>query len=462
MLQKNQEISIEITGLTSEGNGVGRVEGQVVFVPYAAVGDLLRVLIVKAAKTYAYGKILQVVRPAPSRQKQDCPVYTRCGGCCYRHIQYEAELQAKEQVVTENLRRIAGLSPEVLPIVPSPQVEGYRNKAQYPIRMERGNLQIGFFAKRSHRVLDGRFCRLQPDFFGEIVQTVHDFILEKGLTVYDETSHKGLLRHLYIRYGQATGQVMVCLVLNGRKLPHHEELIARLKQVCPLTTFVLNVNTQRTNVILGEECQPLLGDGVIYDEICSRRIAISPLSFYQVNRASAENLYRLAGEMGQIQPHEVVVDFYCGTGAIGLSLCSREQPLIGVEIVPAAVENARSNALRNGFERARFLCADAGAAAQQLQQEGITPDVVLLDPPRKGCDDTLIQTVAAMGPNRIVMISCNSATAARDCARFQALGYQCIKAQPVDLFPRTSHVECILLLVRQSTPSNLCVPDFAG
>ena len=454
MLQKNQETVLEITGLTSEGNGVGRVDGQVVFVPYSAVGDLLRVLIVKTAKTYAYGKIRQVIRPSHTRQERDCPVYTQCGGCCYRHIQYQAELQEKEKVVIENFRRIGGLDPQFLPIVPSPQENGYRNKAQYPIRMEKGELKIGFFAKRSHRVLDGRSCRLQPEFFGEIVQVVYDFILEKKLSVYDELTHQGLLRHLYIRYGQATGQVMVCLVVNGRHLPQWEELVERLRLICPLTSFVLNQNTKQGNAILGPVCQTLWGEETIVDEICSRSIAISPLSFYQVNRASAENLYYLAGEMGQIQPQETVVDFYCGTGTIGLSLCQPQQELIGVEIVPSAVENAKANAQRNGFVNARFLCADAGTAAQQLKEEGIHPHVVLLDPPRKGCDDPLIQAVVDMAPSRIVMISCNSATAARDCAKFQENGYRCLQARPVDLFPRTSHVEVVCLL--QKVKEKLC------
>lgn len=448
MLQKNDLIQLDVTDITNEASGVGRHGGMAVFVPGAAVGDRLEVRVVKVLKNYAYGKIERILMPSPHRIDDGCPVSRQCGGCSLRHLSYDAECRIKQNWVTEHFRRIGGLDPAVLPIQPSPAQSGYRNKAQYPIRRgPDGRVQIGFFAPRSHRVVENHFCDLQPRFFGEILELVQHFLEEYHISVYDELSHQGLVRHLFLRWGERTGQIMVCLVINGKDLPHAGRLVRLLTEAFPqIASIQLNLNRAKTNVILGRECRVLYGSPVILDVLCGVEVALSPLSFYQVNRGGAEKLYRIAADFAGLTGRELLLDLYCGAGTIGLSMARLAREVVGVEIVEEAVENARENARRNKIQNARFFCGDAAKAARALAAEGLRPDVVVLDPPRKGCDGALLKTIVEMGPKRIVMISCNSATAARDAAILCQDGYCVRQLQAVDMFPRTAHVECVVLM----------------
>ena len=462
MLKKNQIEEAEITAMSSDGNGIAKIDGMVVFVPYTAVGDKLKIRIVKVQKNYSFGIIEEILQPSPDRVDDHCPVYKKCGGCAFRHISYEAELRHKAEFVQSNLRRLGGLDPVMLPITPSPLVQGYRNKAQYPIREYDGKIEAGFFAKRSHRVISCASCDLQPTFFEQILEYTKQFLEEYHISAYDEQTGKGKVRHLYIRYGEVSGEVMVCLVVNSERLPHAAEYVEGLLKVCPqVVSVVLNINREQNNVILGQKCITLYGKDTIEDTLCDVRFELSPLSFYQVNRQAAEKLYRLAAEMAQFEGNELLIDLYCGAGTIGLSMTSKVRELIGVEIVPDAVENAKENAKRCGVENARFICADAKEAAAQLAAENLHPDVIVVDPPRKGCDLEVLQAIAAMAPKRLVMISCNSASLARDCKELEALGYHLEKAAPVDLFPRTTHVETVVLLSKGEVDSKKIRVEFS-
>ena len=462
MLKKNQIEEAEITAMSSDGNGIAKIDGMVVFVPYTAVGDKLKIRIVKVQKNYSFGIIEEILEPSPDRVDDHCPVYKKCGGCAFRHISYEAELRHKAEFVQSNLRRLGGLDPVMLPITPSPMVQGYRNKAQYPIREYDGKIEAGFFAKRSHRVISCASCDLQPAFFEQILEYTKQFLEEYHISAYDEQTGKGKVRHLYIRYGEVSGEVMVCLVVNSERLPHAAEYVEGLLKVCPqVVSVVLNINREQNNVILGQKCITLYGKDTIEDTLCDVRFELSPLSFYQVNRQAAEKLYRLAAEMAQFEGNELLIDLYCGAGTIGLSMASKVRELIGVEIVPDAVENAKENAKRCGVENARFICADAKEAAAQLAAENLHPDVIVVDPPRKGCDLEVLQAISAMAPKRLVMISCNSASLARDCKELKALGYHLEKAAPVDLFPRTTHVETVVLLSKGEIDSKKVRVEFS-
>ncbi len=447
-LKKNQLVDLTIESVASDGNGVGRIEGMVIFVPFTAPGDVLRVQLVKVLKNYCFGIVREILRPSPDRREDGCPVYHKCGGCCYRHVRYESELLWKQQSVTDNFKRLGGIELDFESIVSSGQCSGYRNKAQYPVAVdEQGHVRIGFFARRSHRVMHCTDCDLQPAFFAKILDCIAAFIEEKKIPVYDEKTHKGLVRHVYLRHAEAMNETMVCLVLRSAKLPFAGELVERLRAVCDsLCSVVINVNPSRTNVILGERCVTLFGSDTITDVLCGVKVQLSPRSFYQVNRRGAELLYQKAAEFADLQGNEVLLDLYCGAGTIGLSMAHRVKRLVGVEVVAPAVENARQNARINGTQNAAFLCDDAAGAVRTLAKEGLQPDVVILDPPRKGCGEDVVRTVAAFCPQKIVMISCNSATAARDCKLFGELGYAVTRGAAVDLFARTAHVECVVLL----------------
>lgn len=448
MLKKNDIIQVQITGMTAEGNGVAKVNGMAVFVPFTAVGDVLQIRIVKLMKNYAYAIVESMLTPSEDRCEPDCSVYHRCGGCSFRHLTYEAELRHKWEFVRDNLQRIGKLEIEPDPIVPSPKESGYRNKAQYPVGVnEKGEVVMGFYAKRSHRVIHCMDCALQPPEFLPILEVIKTFLEEKQIPIYDELLHEGVVRHVYLRLAEVTGEIMVCLVINANRLPDSEELVRRLTEHSErIKTIVLNRNKAKTNIILSDRNTVIYGDGFITDELCGIRVKISPLSFYQVNRSSAENLYRLAKEMAGLTGKETVLDLYCGTGTIGLTMAKDAKELIGVEIVPQAIEDAKDNAQQNGITNAQFLCADAGAAAVKLALDEVKPDVIIVDPPRKGCSSEVLNAISLMEPQRIVMISCNSATMARDCQSLKGKGYEVRRVVPVDMFPRTGHVECVVLM----------------
>ena len=453
-LQKNQILTLRIERLSSDGSGVAHsADGEAVFVPGTAPGDEARVRIVKDCGRYAFGILDELLTPSPDRIPADCPVAGPCGGCSLRHLDYAAELRAKQESVLDAFRRIGGLEVPVLDILPSPEVDRYRNKVQFPVGVDKNGAPcIGFYAGRTHRIVPCPDCKLQPGVLNEIGNALCAFFSQQGIRPYDEQSGKGLVRHIFLRRGAHSGQIMVCLVCTRAKLPHAEQLCTALREQFPaISTILLNVNAKNTNVILGGENHILYGPGYIEDTLCGVPVRLGPLSFYQVNTLAAERLYGVAAQYAQLTPDDALLDLYCGMGTIGLSMADQCRELIGVEIVPEAIESAKANAARMGeavAAKSRFFCADAGQAATQLAAEGLHPDIVMLDPPRKGCDEATLSAVVRMAPRRVVYVSCNPATAARDAAWLEKNGYHAEKVQPVDLFPRTKHVEAVLLLTK--------------
>jgi 23S rRNA (uracil1939-C5)-methyltransferase len=449
-MQKNDCTELIITGTAVDGSGVGRADGLAVFVPGAAEGDRVRVRIVKLLKNRAFGRVEAVLTPSPLRQTPDCPVFSRCGGCAFRHVTYAAEKEIKVRRVQDAIRRIGGTDLAPRPILAADERTPYRNKAQYPFAKEGDRVVAGFYAPHSHRVIPCEDCLLQPAEFSAALQAVCRFAERHSLSVYSEESGRGLLRHLYLRKGFATGQVMAVLVVNGRALPAADELVEVLRAAVGegLCSVQLNHNQKPTNVVLGEECTLLWGKPYIEDILCGVRVRLSPLSFYQVNREMAERLYRKAAEYAA-PAGKTVLDLYCGTGTIGLSMAGEADQVIGIEVVPQAVGDARRNAEQNGIENAEFLCADAAEGAAVLRRRGVRPDVVLLDPPRKGCAPDLLRTVAAdFAPGRIVYVSCDPATLARDLRLLGEMGYCLIEYTPADLFPGTAHVETVAYMTK--------------
>ena len=448
---KNQILTLEIESLSSDGNGVAHSDGQAVFIPGTAPGDTARVRIVKPMKSYAFGRLEELLVPGPDRIEPDCPVAGPCGGCGLRHISYEAECRAKTRFVQDAFSRLGKLELTVLPVLGAPQADRYRNKVQLPVGTdENGHLTTGFFAGRSHRIIACPDCKLQPAWMNQLAARACALLEEAGATAYEEESHTGLVRHLFLRQGWHSGQRLVCFVLNGRALPDERAICETLQREFDLTTVLVNENTARTNVILGPRTHTVLGPGVIEDTLAGVALRMGVHEFYQVNTAAAEILYARARSYAALQPEDFLLDLYCGMGTIGLSMLPDCRRLLGVEIVPQAVEGAKATAARLGLppEKADFRCQDAGAAAAQLAAEGQHPDVIVVDPPRKGCDLATLQAIVQMAPRTLVMVSCNAATAARDTRWMTEHGYQATEVQPVDLFPRTRHVECIVKLIR--------------
>lgn len=453
-LKKNQDIEIEITGITTEGSGVGHYDGIAVFVPNTATGDVIDCHIIKTKKNYAIGKINHILKAAKSRIAPDCEVFSKCGGCVFRHINYTAECELKKQRVIDAFARLGHIEISPEEIIKSGRENRYRNKAQYPVREENGNIRIGFFAQNSHRVIDCSDCMLQPKEFAKIVSAVKKWIKKNRITVYNEETHKGLLRHIYIRKAFETDQIMVCLVINGHNLPKNDELIVSLlKCTDNIASITVNENTNDSNVILGKKCYTIWGSDYIEDILCGVRVRISPLSFYQINRDQAEKLYLKAAEYAELSENDTLLDLYCGAGTIGLSMARKVKNLIGVEIIPEAIEDAKINAEINNINNAEFICGDAPEAARILKERGIRPDVIIVDPPRKGCAAELLDTIDEMNPKRLVYISCDPATLARDCAILKEKGYEVQKVTPVDMFPKTSHIECVVRLCRTTHSS---------
>ena len=466
-LQKNQILTLRIERLSSDGSGVAHsADGEAVFVPGTAPGDEARVRIVKDCGRYAFGILDELLTPSPDRIPVDCPVAGPCGGCSLRHLDYAAELRAKQESVLDAFRRIGGLEVPVLDILPSPDVDRYRNKVQFPVGIDKNGVPcIGFYAGRTHRIVPCPDCKLQPSVLNEIGNALCAFFAQQGIRPYDEQSGKGLVRHIFLRRGAHSGQIMVCLVCTRAKLPHAEQLCTALRGQFPaISTILLNVNAKNTNVILGSENHILYGPGYIEDTLCGVPVRLGPLSFYQVNTLAAERLYGVAAQYAQLTPDDTLLDLYCGMGTIGLSMAEQCRELIGVEIVPEAIESAKANAARMGeavAAKSRFFCADAGQAATQLAAEGLHPDIVMLDPPRKGCDEATLSAVVRMAPRRVVYVSCNPATAARDAAWLEKNGYHTEKVQPVDLFPRTKHCETVVLLSKGEVDSKKIRVEFS-
>ena len=451
MIKKNQSVEIEITGITSEGNGVGRAENMAVFVPLTAVGDYARVKIVKVLKSYAFGILEEILRPSENRIEPDCPVFEKCGGCTFRHISYETELQIKNDFIKDAFKRIGGLNPDFEEITGCDETDYYRNKAQYPVSEQNRKAVCGFYSRRSHRIVPFTACRLQPEIFRQIVDSVIEYINENKIPAYNEEKHNGFIRHIYLRKGYHSDKIMLCIVVFNKSVTDRlKGLAVKISAEFPqIKSVLVNVNNQNTNVILGKENHLLYGSENITDIMCDNKILLSPMSFYQVNTCQAEKLYMIAEEYAELSNTDTLLDLYCGAGTIGLSMCDKVKCLTGVEVISQAIENAKANAKMNNINNAEFICGDAGQIASQLVSKGEKPDVIIVDPPRKGCDKETLDSILKMGPDRIVMISCNPATAARDCKVLCDEGYEIRRIRGVDLFARTGHVETVVLMSRK-------------
>ncbi len=446
-MKKNDIITLEISDISSEGSGIGKCEGMAIFVPNTAVGDKIKARILKVNKNYSFAKCEEVITPSKHRTQVDCGVFSRCGGCTLRHISYENECELKQNRVSQTMQRIGKVDFTSKPIICAAAPNRYRNKAMYPISQKR---EMGFYSHHSHRVIACDDCLLHPQDFYIAGKVFTEFIQRYNVSVYNEETNKGLLRHFYLRQGRESDEIMACVVINGKTIPHSEELVENLKSALGerLKSVVLNINTKKTNVVLGNENILLYGNEYICDVLCGVKIRLSPHSFYQVNHDMAELLYKKAAEYAKPKGKNIL-DLYCGAGTIGLSMARDAKSIIGVEIIEAAVRDANINAKENNITNARFICADAAKAATQLKDEGVAADVVILDPPRKGCDKELLCTVANdFAPERIVYVSCDVATLARDTAILEGLGYKLREYTPVDLFPRTAHVETVALFTK--------------
>ena len=452
--KKNAVHTLEITGYTAEGMGVARLEGRVVFVPGTIRGETWQVQLLKVKTAVAWGRGVKLLLPSPERREPDCPLAGRCGGCQYRHMSYREELEAKGQRVQDALARVGGVSLALPPVLGAEDPLRYRNKVQFPVAREKRGLAVGYYRARSHDVLDVEDCLLQPESVTALRRAFKGWMERFQVPAYDEESRTGLIRHLYVRTNRA-GEALCCVVANGKRIPRAPELAEALRQAVPaLAGLVLNVNTRDTNVILGPDYRTIWGRDFLEEELCGMTFRLSVPSFFQINRAQTERLYQKALELAGLTGTETVLDLYCGIGTISLALARRAGQVIGAEIVPEAVADAQANARRNGVPNVRFLCGDAGQAAFQLAQEGIRPQVICVDPPRKGLAPEVPEVLASMTPERIVYVSCDPATLARDVKRFAALGYQTVSAQAVDLFPRTQHVETVVLLSREGGAEN--------
>ena len=445
MLEKNKIYRARIEGYTSEGLGVARIDGQAVFVHRALRGEDCDVLLLKVLKNAAFGKAVKVHEPSPHRVEPDCPYYGKCGGCDFRHMDREEELYAKKTRVQDALRRIGGSDVQVEEILAGERLH-YRNKSQFPIAADG---TVGFYKARSHQVIPVENCLLQKVDTNNVQLKFDRYIRLYNVSCYDERTRQGLLRHLYVRSNGA-GESLVCIFANGRELPHKAELVALLREASPrIVGVVLGVNTQPTGAILGKEYRILWGTDVLTDELCGLTFRLSVPSFYQVNREMAEVLYDKAVEFAALTGTETVLDLYCGAGTITQVMARHAGRVIGAEIVPEAIEDAKANAERNGVENVEFFCGDASAVAADFAAKGLRPDVICVDPPRKGMAPEVVCAAAQMAPRRIVYVSCDPATLARDVKLFAAEGYGAVRAAAVDMFPGTANVESVVALERR-------------
>lgn len=451
-LEKNRIYRAHIDGYSSEGLGIARIDGQVVFVHGAVRGETCDVLVMKVLKNAAFGKIAALVEPSPARRQPDCPYYGRCGGCDFRHMSYEEELWAKRARVQDALTRIGGAEVTVEEILGAEQPLHYRNKSIYPISPAG---EVGFYRARSHQVVNVEHCLIQKPEADALAQAVRDYIARFQVEPYNEATGRGLLRHLYVRTS-CRGESLACLLINGSRLPHEQEVVDMLRAAAPgVCGVVLGENTRRGNAILGDRYRTLWGRDYLTDTLCGLELRLSVPSFYQVNHDQAQRLYEKALEYAGLTGRELAVDLYCGAGTITQVLARRARHVIGGEIVPEAIRDAEDSARRNGVENVEFLCGDASRLAEELRQRGLRPDVICVDPPRKGLAPDVVEAAASMTPGRIVYVSCDPATLARDVARFAPLGYCPVRACAVDLFPGTAHVETVCLLSKLQSKEHI-------
>jgi len=443
-VEKNRDYIVDISGLTSEGYGVARIEGFTVFVEGALPEEQAEIRIVKVMKSYAYGKLLRILKSSSGRIDPACGVVKRCGGCQLQHMSYESQLQHKTLQVKAAIERLGGLKDVVInDTIGMDSPWRYRNKAQFPVGRN-GDIMIGFYANRSHEIINTPHCFIQDEVNDRVIHVVREFIKKYDISVYDEDTGKGLIKHIVTRKGFKTGEVMVCIVINGDAIPSSKALVEMLNDsIDNLKSVVLNINKKKTNVILGDRNIAIFGEEAIYDYIGEFKFRISPLSFFQVNPVQTEVLYNKALEYADLKGGEVVFDAYCGIGTISLFLSKKAGKVYGVEIVPQAIENAKENAKLNGIKNAEFIVGESETVIPELYRKGVKADVIVVDPPRKGCDEKLLDVIAQMKPEKVVYVSCNPATLARDLKYLSERGYEVKEVQPVDMFPQTVHVEVV-------------------
>ena len=450
--RKNDLVTLEIEDCGIDGEGIGKADGFTVFVKDAVIGDTVTAKIIKAKKNYGYGRLMEVLKPSPYRVEPKCEFARQCGGCQLQALSYDQQLVFKTNKVKGHLERIGGFTDIPMePIIGMDELFHYRNKAQFPVgRNKEGKIVTGFYAGRTHNIIENRDCALGVAENKEVLDRVIAHMEKYGIEPYNEATGKGLVRHVLIRYGYFTKEVMVCLILNGNKLPKEEQLVKSLCEIPGMTSITINVNKKHSNVILGEEIRLLWGQEYITDRIGDISYRISPLSFYQVNPMQTQKLYAKALEYADLHGEETVWDLYCGIGTISLFLAQKAKFVRGVEIVPAAIENAKENAKLNGLENTEFFVGKAEEVLpREYKKNGVYADVIVVDPPRKGCDETLLETMIEMNPERIVYVSCDSATLARDLKYLCERGYELRKVCPVDQFGMTVHVETVVLLSQQ-------------
>ncbi len=445
--EKNKIYNIEIKDVSSDGNGVGNIDGFVVFVPYSVGGDILKIQIVKVQKSYAYGKILEILTPSPKRAEILCPAYGKCGGCSLMHIDYDHQLEIKRGIIDNALGRIGGFLERVSEMIPAPSQFRYRNKMIFPIGEVKGEVVSGFYRERSHDIIPLDDCLLGYEFNSRVLSAVTEYMKECNVKSYDESTHTGDIRRVFTRCGCVSSEIMVIVSATKKALPKPDVLVDKLLKISnKITSIILNVNSKKTNLVLGDENIVLYGKNTISDTLLGVKYEISPHSFYQINHAQTENLYNKALQYANISADDTVMDIYCGIGTISLSASKLAKEVIGIEIVPQAIENAKKNAERNGIKNAKFYCADAADIVPKLIADGISPDIVLIDPPRKGSDEATLSAIASSNPKRIVYVSCNPATLARDMKFLKSFGYTPEKICGVDMFANTNHVETVVKL----------------
>ncbi|MFR5875141.1 MAG: 23S rRNA (uracil(1939)-C(5))-methyltransferase RlmD [Eubacterium sp.] len=447
-IKKNDDIKLDIEAMTSEGSAVGHYNGIAVFVRGAVPGDEIIAHIIKTSKRYAVAVIKDIIKKSPSRIESDCPVSQKCGGCSFRNMTYAEELKYKKSRVEDAVTRIAHLDVPVKDVIGAERLGHYRNKAQYPVAICDGELMAGFYAYKSHRIIPCASCSLQSKDFEQCLNAFAKWVEISDISSYNENIGKGLLRHIYLRKAFGTGEIMACAVINGDSVPNQKMLIDELCKINGMKSICVNINKQRSNVILGDITKTIWGSETITDILLGKKFVISPNSFYQVNHNQCEKLYSKAAEYAGLTGTETVVDLYCGAGTIGLTMADRAKRIFGIEIVPQAIKNAKINADINNIKNAEFFCGDAFEGAKNLEEQGISADIVILDPPRKGCQKELFDVIERMTPKKIVYVSCDSATLARDLEILREKGYIAREITPLDMFPRTPHVECVAMLSR--------------
>ena len=470
---KNDTVRLIITDIGTNGEGIGRVDGYTLFIKDAIIGDEVEAKIIKAKKNYGYARLMNIITPSKDRIEPVCPVARQCGGCQIQEMDYQAQLRFKQELVKNNIERIGHISDyQMMPVIGMDEPFHYRNKAQYPVGMDKdGNIVMGFFAGRTHHIIDNTDCALGAKINSRILGIIKEYMQDNKIKPYDEDKHAGTVRHILIRNGYHTDQIMVCLVINAESIKNSDDLVKRLKDIDGMTSIMININRNKTNVILGDTCKTLWGKSYIEDYICDIRYQISPLSFYQVNPKQTEKLYSKALEYAGLTGNETVWDLYCGIGTISLFMAAKARKVYGVEIVPQAIEDAKNNARLNNIDNAEFFVGKAEEVVPAFYEElsrkaangdeeakrGIHPDVVVVDPPRKGCEETLLETVVKMSPKRMVYVSCDSATLARDLKFMEEHGYKVEKVQAVDQFGNTVHVETVVLLSHKKPDGHINV-----